>query len=160
MWLLWSHGCRLRTGSQCDYKSSSDTVHIDSGLGQSFCFIQGSLITKFFHNFCSLDWHQSILLFLEYDLKDIIPLESFYHTDLTQKLFGKLSPVLKKIIKWVLFVFSCSRSWRYLMTVLGVLIKARTHHYSNSAFKIVLSERMSSFPSLLALYQLFLLSFP
>lgn len=45
------------------------------------------------------------------------------------------------------------------MTMLEVLIKARTHHHSNSAFKIVLSERMSSFPSLLALYQLFLLSF-
>lgn len=55
VWLLWSHGCRLRTGSQCDYKSRSDTVHIDSGLGESFCFIQGSLITKFFRNFCSLD---------------------------------------------------------------------------------------------------------
>ena len=71
-------------------------MHIDNGLGKSFCFIQGSLITKFSHNFCSLDWRQSIILFLEYDLKDTIPLESFYHADLTQKSFGKLSPVLKK----------------------------------------------------------------
>lgn len=62
-------------------------------------------LTRFFRNFYSVDWHQSIFLFLEYDLKDVLCLELHNPTNLTQNLFVKLR-------NQVSFVFSCSRLWR------------------------------------------------
>lgn len=44
-------------------------------------FHSGSLYNQIFPWLLLFDWHQSIILFLEYDLKDIIPLESFIQID-------------------------------------------------------------------------------
>lgn len=78
----WSPPFRLgRLGSHWD---------ADSGLDESFSFGQGSLLNRFFHNVYSIDWYQSIFLFLAYYLKDVLCLRLHNHTNLTQNLFGKL----------------------------------------------------------------------
>lgn len=87
---------RLRRVDSCDHASRSDVLRIDSGLEESFFFIQGSLLDRLFYSFYSLDWHKSIFLFLEYNnLKDVMWLELCSDTNLIRKLFGKLSfPIL------------------------------------------------------------------
>lgn len=91
----WSLLVRLRrVGSHWD---------ADGGLMSHSVLVKD--LTRFFHNFYSVDWRQSIFLFLEYDLKDVLCLELHNPTNLTQKLFVKLR-------NQVSFVFSCSRLWR------------------------------------------------